>query len=496
MVEKYIVVGLFALVLIAVAIGSNLKTREYNDFNLAGRRVGLSRLVASLGAAEFNTATLIGAASVAYLYGTVGIWYTSIVFIFVFGIYAFTVAKPYRRLGVSTIAEFFERRFQGRLAEPTRALASFLTLVFTWLAPATYMAGLTVIASVMLGVEPITAIVILTVFCVALAMAGGFMTAVSFDVVAYALILVFVPVLFWVAYTNAGGFQSLATVFEPRYLSFEPIWDIENYGFAAILTWGFNTTLLYIAAPWYGQRVFAAKQETVAYRAMLVNTVLLVVLYAVVAVATMFSRVLMPNLDKPEEALPRLALEYMPGLLQAFVLVMLLMVGTSTIMAIWNSAVSIVVNDFIRRYFARNKSDAYYIRVSRITFVVLGASTLLFALSLIGNILLVLTYVGVATALLAFPILAGLYWRRFTTAAAFWSLIAGAIYVGTALLMSFPYHFISPIGVLISVVVGVAITLATPDRSNDPQVTKFFNVAWNRVVSEPEPAVERTGEQA
>ena len=144
----------------------------------------------------------------------------------------------------------------------------------------------------------------------------------------------------------------------------------------------------------------------------------------------------------------------------------------------------------------RNKSDAYYIRVSRITFVVLGASTLLFALSLIGNILLVLTYVGVATALLAFPILAGLYWRRFTTAAAFWSLIAGAIYVGTALLMSFPYHFISPIGVLISVVVGVAITLATPDRSNDPQVTKFFNVAWNRVVSEPEPAVERTGEQA
>src|SRR5699024_5526603 len=128
---NYAVIIIFAIALIIMAVASRMRTKGYEDFNLAGRRVGLARLVGTLGAAEFNTATLIGSAGVSYLYGTVGIWYTSLVFIVVFGTYAFTVAKPYRRLEITTIAEFFERRFSGPLAEPTRALASFLTLTFT-----------------------------------------------------------------------------------------------------------------------------------------------------------------------------------------------------------------------------------------------------------------------------------------------------------------------------------------------------------------------------
>ncbi|UZN00591.1 hypothetical protein OL548_14340 [Lysinibacillus sp. MHQ-1] len=60
---------------------------------MAGKGTGLFALTATLVAAEFNTATLIGGASVAYLFGTVGMWYTSLIFIAVFLAYAFTVAK-------------------------------------------------------------------------------------------------------------------------------------------------------------------------------------------------------------------------------------------------------------------------------------------------------------------------------------------------------------------------------------------------------------------
>jgi SSS family solute:Na+ symporter len=478
MFTKWIIVLLFVLLLIALSVGSMLRTKTYKDFNLAGRRVGLTRLVASLGAAEFNTATLIGAASVSYLYGTVGIWYTSIVFIVVFGVYTLTVAKPYRRLRVSTIAEFFERRYSGRLAEPTRAAASILTGIFTWLSPATYMAGLTVVATVMLGVPPLPAVIVITLFCLALALMGGFMTAVTFDVVAYSLIIVMVPVLFLVGYVTAGGFSSLPEVYEARFLSFEPVWDIESYGFAAILTWGFQTTLLYIAAPWYGQRIFAAKNERVAFTAMGINTILLVVLYALIAATTMFSRVLMPNLSYPEEALPKLAVEYMPAIAQALVLVMLILVGTSTIMAIWNSGVSIVVNDIFRRYIAPNKSDTFYIQISRVTFIALAAVTLILALSMVGNILIALTYVGVATALLAFPIIAGLYWKRFTTNAAFWSLVISTTYVVIALIIGLPYHMISPIGVPIGILVGLAITFWGPNDDDPNNTELFFRSAW------------------
>lgn len=482
MVEKYVIVALFALLFIYLAFASTRRTREYKDFNLAGRRVGLSRLVGTLGAAEFNTATLIGGASVAYMFGFVGIWYTSLIFIFVFGIYALTVAKPYRRLEISTIAEFFERRFTGRYTEITRALAAFITLTFTWIAPSTYLAGLAVITSVLLGVDPVTTIIVITVFCLLLAMAGGFMTAVTFDVIAYVLILVFMPLLFVVGYALSGGFGELSSVYEPQYLSLEPIWDLENYGFAAILTWGFQNIMLYIAAPWYGQRIFSAKTETIAYRGMIINTVLITVLYGIVALTTMFSRVLMPDLENPEESLPMLINNYLPPIIQGFMLVTLLLVGITTMVAIWNSAVSIVVNDFVRRYFARNRTDSYYIWSSRVVFVILGISTLMFALTFIGNILLALTYVSVFTALLAFPILAGLFWKRFTTVAALYSLIVGLVYVVIALLFSFPYHLISPVGVLLSVVTGVAVTLFTPKKSPSAEVEEFYAQAHGHKV--------------
>lgn len=269
MIEKYSILILFLFVLVFVAYRSYKNINSYEDFNLAGRRTKLLPLVGSLGAAEFNTATLIGGASVAFSYGTVGIWYTSFIFIPVFGIYAFAVAKKYRRLNISTIAEFFDRRFKGRNAEATRAIASLVTLSFTWIAPATYLAGLSVVGSILLDINPLTFVIVLTVICFILSLAGGLITAIWSDVVAYIMILIGVPILLIIGWNVSGGLESLSNVYDPQFLSFEPVWDLEDYGFAAVLTWGFQNILLYIAAPWYGQRVFSAKNEKVAFKAMI-----------------------------------------------------------------------------------------------------------------------------------------------------------------------------------------------------------------------------------
>lgn len=477
MVEKATITALFAAVLVHLAYRSWKRARTHDEFDLAGRRTGLFPLVGTLGAAEFNTATLIGGASVAYQYGTVGIYYTSFIFVFVFGTYALTVAKPYRRLRISTIAEYFERRFTGRLAEPTRLLASLITLSFTWLAPATYLAGLSVIASVLLGVDPATTVVVIVVFCLVLAMTGGLVTAISFDVLSYAMIVVFVPVLFAIGYVQADGLTRLGEAFAPEYLSFAPVWDLEQYGFASVLAWCFQNILAYVAAPWYGQRMFSARSDRIAYRAMLINTVAITGLYGLVAVTTMLTRVLLPDLTSPEEALPRLVLEFTPPILQGLILVTLLLVGKSTMIAIWNSAVSIGTNDIARRYLARGRPDVFYVRLGRVLFVAIGATTLVLSLTIVGSILLVLTYVSVYLALLAFPILAGLYWKRFTTTAAFVSLLVGVVYVTVALLADLPYYLISPVGAALSAVAGTVTTLVFGDREVPEAVEDFHATA-------------------
>jgi len=455
--------------------------KSYQDYNLAGRNTGLFALTATLVAAEFNTATLIGGASVAFLFGTVGLWYTSLIFIVVFLVYAFTVSKKYRRLNISTIPQYFDKRFKNEKgSEVIRFLSAIITLFYTWLAPASYLAGLTVIGSVLLGVNPIIFSVVLVVICLLLSVTGGLMTAIGIDVVAFILILIGIPAILFIGYNAAGGFGNLSQVFEPKLLSLAPVWDTD-VNFATAMTWGLQITFLYIAAPWYGQRIFSAKSESVAYKAMLLNTFFIVALYGIVVLATMLSKVVFPNLAYPEQALPLLINEYANPFLQGFLLVTLLMVGISTMVAVWNSAVSIIVNDIVSRYWAKNKGDRYMIRISRLFLFLLAISTLALGIMFIGNIQHSLLFLSTFTGMVAIPILMSLYWKKYNSVGAISSMAVGLIYCTLGILLNFPMYYISPIGVVLAVIAGGIATLATANdsryRSNNEE---FFEIVESK----------------
>ena len=489
MIVKYTMVLIFLGVLIMVSIGTLKKMKSYQDYNLAGRNTGLFAMTGTLVAAEFNTATLIGGASVAFLFGTVGLWYTSLIFIVVFLVYAFTVSKKYRRLNISTIPQYFDKRFKNEKgSEVIRFLSAIITLFYTWLAPASYLAGLTVIGSVLLGVNPLVFSVVLVLICLLLSITGGLMTAIGIDVVAFILILIGIPAILLIGYNAAGGFGNLSQVFEPKLLSLAPVWDT-NVNFATAMTWGLQITFLYIAAPWYGQRIFSAKNESVAYKAMLLNTFFIVALYGMVVLATMLSKVVFPNLNYPEQALPLLINNYANPFLQGFLLVTLLMVGISTMIAVWNSAVSIVVNDIVSRYWAKDKGDKYMIRISRLFLLLIALSTLALGIMFIGNIQHSLLFLSTFTGMVAIPILMSLYWKKYNSVGAIATMTVGLIYCSLGILLKFPMHYISPIGVVLSVITGIIVTLATANdsryKSNNEE---FFEIVESKekIVGEPQ----------
>jgi len=487
MVIKYTMVLIFVGVLFMVSINTLRKMKSYQDYNLAGRNTGLFAMTGTLVAAEFNTATLIGGASVAYLFGTVGMWYTSMIFIVVFLVYAFTVAKKYRRLNISTIPQYFDKRFKNEKgSEIIRSISAIITLFYAWLAPASYLAGLTVIGSVLLGVNPIVFSVALVLICLILSITGGLMTAIGIDVVAFILILIGIPAILFIGYNAAGGLGNLSQVFEPKLLSMAPVFDTD-INFLTVLTWGLQITFLYIAAPWYGQRIFSAKSDSVAYKAMLLNTFFIVVLYGIVVLATMLSKVVFPNLANPEQALPLLINNYANPYLQGFLLVTLLMVGISTMIAVWNSAVSIIVNDVVSRYWVKDKDDKYMIRISRIFLILIAMSTLALGIMFIGNIQNSLLFLSTFTGMVAIPILMSLYWKKYNSIGAISSMIVGLIYCSLGILLNFPIHYISPIGVVLSVISGVVVTLATANnprcRSNNEEFYELVE-AKEKIVGE------------
>lgn len=476
MVTKFIILGIFLFILAYVAYLSYKRVDNYQDYNLAGKNTGLFALTATLVAAEFNTATLIGGASVAYLFGTVGVWYTSLIFIPVFLVYALTVSKRYRRLNIATVPEYFEKRFGNKeLGAQTRVASTIITLFYTWFAPASYLAGISVIGSVLLGVNPIMFSVVIVIICLLLSLAGGLMTAIGLDIVAFIMIIIGMPVIFFIGLDAAGGFANLSQVYEPKLLSLKPVWDTE-VNFPIALTWGLQITFLYIASPWYGQRIFSAKNENVAFKGMIINTVLVTLLYAFVVVATMFARVAMPDLAKPEEALPMLIANYSHPIIQGLLLVTLILVGTSTMIALWNSGISTIMNDIVRRYILKNKSEQYYINVSRIGLLIMAISTIIFGIAFVGNIQNSLLYLSVFIGMVSIPIIMSIYWKRYNAKAALVSMIIGLIYCSIGLANGFPTYFISPVAVVIVVLSGVIVTITTTEKgtNNNP---KFFKIA-------------------
>lgn len=491
MITKYIILGVFLLILFMVAYLSNRRVSDYEDFNLAGKKTGLFALTATLVAAEFNTATLIGGASVAYSFGTVGIWYTSLIFIPVFLTYALTVSKRYRRLNIETVPQYFERRFGNKnLGAQTRVLTTIITLFYAWFAPASYLAGISVIGSILLGVNPILFSVTIVVICLVLSLAGGLMTAIGLDIVAFIMIVIGVPTIFFIGLDAAGGLSNLAQVYEPKLLSLKPVWDTD-VNFPIALTWGLQITFLYIASPWYGQRIFSAKNEDVAFKGMIFNTGLITILYAFIALATMLAKVSMPELARPEEALPLLIANFGHPIIQGLLLVMLLLVGTSTMIAVWNSAISTIMSDIVRRYLAKNKSEQYYINVSRLGLLIIAISTLFFGIVFVGNIQNSLLYLSAFIGMVAVPIIISIYWKRYTAKAAFISMIVGLIYSGIGLASGFPTYFISPVAVVIVLLVGMIITLRTTEKGSNNNPDFFYIINGEKREIKEKQEIER-----
>src|SRR5699024_3044009 len=180
--------------------------------------------------------------------------------------------------------------------------------------------------------------------------------------------------------------------------------------------------------------------------------------------ATMRDKVVTPNLASPEEALPLLSVNHSSPLIQAFLLIDLLMIAVGTLIAVWNGAVSVVINDIVKRYLIKNKNDNYYINLSRVVLVAIALCTVILGIFFIGSVQASLLYLSVFAGIVAMPILISLYWKRYNTIAALLTMIVGLIYSLITLIMNLPLYYVSPIAAVLSLLTGIIVTILTTNK--------------------------------
>jgi Na+/proline symporter len=182
----------------------------------------------------------------------------------------------------------------------------------------------------------------------------------------------------------------------------------------------------YIAAPWYGQKIFAAASEKTAFIAVGISSVIVFLLYSFPILALTFLRINGVIGINPEEGIPYIIKMYFPAGLKAVAFAVLFAAAATTLSGIWSALTTMLVGDYLLS--AKNpKLGKDYIGSMKIYFAFAVISWLLGNI-FVDKILNKLILANIPIAALSFSLLAGFYWDKASRRGAIISISLGLIW--------------------------------------------------------------------
>lgn len=493
-----IIFGFFALVLFIGVYVSKKSGKNTAEYFLSGRNMPWWLLGFSMVATTFSTDTPNLVTDFVRTDGVSGNWgwwaflLTGLLTVFVY-------AKLWRKSNVTTDMEFYELRYGGKPAAFLRGFRSlYLGILFNVMAMSAVTLAAIKIGQVMLGISPITTVLVAGSITMIFSAIGGFRGVVYTDFVLFFLAMVGAigGAIYLVNMPEVGG---LSNIFEndlvKSKMSILP--DFSNT--EALVT----VFIVPIAVQWWSswypggepggggyiaQRMLAAKNENHAVGATFFFNILHYALrpwpWILVALASL---VVFPDLESIRQAFPNIEesklghdlaysamLTKLPSGLLGIVLASLGAAYMSTISTHLNWGSSYVVNDFYKQQINKNASEKELVNVGRITTVVLMVLSALFALALTNAVQLfdIIIMFGAGTGLIF--ILRWFWWRINA-----WSEIVAMFFSGFISILFWQYEeelFLADaapfpawskflIVVLLTTIVWLVVTYATKPES-------------------------------
>ncbi len=445
----------FVAILAALVWVGRRSAVSADAYLVADRSVRLLPLVATLVMTEFNTSTLLAFSAAGYTAGPMAI---SLPFVFLVGLlfYTVTVARAWKRFDRLSVAELFSERYSPALGR----LASLLLLVAMTGFSATYVKSLTLIMAPLVPAMSAWLLSgLLSLVVLAVVVGGGLPAIVRSDLVGFGLTVVILPLLLLIGLSRLGP-GGYAAVFPPDQVSFAPIaqWANPALPFRFVTTLIVLTCFTYIAAPWYGQKIFAARDARTAFRAVALAAVLVFALYGATVLAAAAYRGTGTPLDDPQTVVPAMIGAWLPRGLRGVGIAMLFTAALTTLAGVWSAMAAMVTADFAL-------AGSRTVRGQRVVMAGFAVLCWLGANLLVDDILNRLILANIPVAALSFALLAGFHWRRATTAGAWASSIVGVAWgVGCFLVVGDEGGYTWPwamYGIPLIFVTGIVVSLAT-----------------------------------
>ncbi len=442
-----IILGFMALTLVIGLIVRRRGSRDTASYFLGSRQMPWWLLGLSMVATTFSTDTPNLVTDIVRTQGVSGNWaWWS--FLLSGMLTTFVFARLWRRLGVTTDIEFYEKRYSGTAASFLRGFrAIYLGVFFNVMIIGMVTLAAIKIGGVMLGLSPQTIVLWAGLVTVIFSAASGFLGVVFTDVILFVIAILgaFVAAWFALDHPAVGGLSGLMSheAVEAKKAIFPDFTDSSVW---------IPLLLVPLAVQWWAvwypgsepggggyiaQRMLAAKDERHAVGAAaffnLAHYAIRPWPWILVALASL---IIFPDIESLRVALPQVnpgilghdlaypaMLSLLPTGVLGFVVASLVSAYISTVSSHLNWGASYVVNDVYSR-FVRPQADAKeQVLVARITTVVLMASAALVALALenaFQAFRLVLT-IGAGTGLL---FILRWFWKRINA----WSEISAMVF--------------------------------------------------------------------
>lgn len=490
MAVKIICIAVFAAVTVLIGIITSKKVKGVGDFVLGGRNVGPWFSAFAFGTSYFSAVIFVGyAGRFGWNFGVSATW-VGLANAVIGSCLAWIVLGRRTRvmtkhLNSATMPEFFEKRYGSKALK----LASSL-IVFVFLVPysASIYKGLSGIFEMAFNIRFEYCIIVMAVLTAVYVIAGGYVAAALNDFIQGIVMLIGIAVVVYQVLAGQGGFtQAIVKLSEQSaltsggelhgaFVSFfgpEPLNLLGVMVLTSLGTWGL---------PQMVHKFYSISDEKAIRKGTIISTLFALVVAGGSYFMGGFGRLYVEAdaggapVSGYDGIVPAMLSGTLSDLMIGIIMVLVLSASMSTLSSLVISSASTISLDIIKGFIApkmSEKKQMWIIRALCAFFIVLSVVLALDKGSLISS-LMAISWGALAGAFLA-PFMYGLFSKRVTKGAVWFSFICGVGIVVVNLIFKFMEGTMAGALAMISMLVLVPlVSLITPKLPED-HVEKCFS---------------------
>ena len=425
------VVLIYVLLLLGISVWKSRSVRSADDFMVAGRRVPVYLLVATLVCTWIGSGSLFGTAGLTFRTGVSELWFSSGAWLGILVVYL--IAARVRRIAQYTLTDLLEKRY-SRVAK----ILGTITIIIAYMVIAGYQfkGGGRFIGILSEGaITPETGMLLAAALIISFTVLAGMVSIVSIDIFNGSIMLLAMLLTLPFAVSGHGGVEAVVDTIrhaEPTHLS-----AMGGHDVFWVLGIALPTFLLLMSESSMYQKFSSADSERNARRAVagmfigvvLVETLMMLIALVGFAIYVDDARFFLADgsVDRAmaEEIILRIGFEQLPVVVGS----LLLAAGAAIIISTGNTFLMVastnVTRDILQGFVAKKASPAQVVWMQRACIVALGVLAYLMMSQFETILEMALVSYTMIGASLAPSLLAAFFWRRVTRVAGVASIAAG-----------------------------------------------------------------------